>query len=51
MANNTTQQLDKVIATIRANLTEMQFGSLQIIVQNGKVVQIDRTDKRRITNE
>lgn len=33
---------------IRDALHGLRFGSVQIIVQDGVVVQIDRTEKRRI---
>jgi hypothetical protein len=29
-------------------LTSLQFGSVTLIIQNGKVVQIERNEKRRL---
>jgi hypothetical protein len=31
-------------------LRDLQFGSITLIVQDGVVVQIDRTEKRRFTS-
>jgi len=39
---------DVVLAQIRAVLQGLRFGSVTIIVQDGVVVQIDRTEKRRL---
>jgi hypothetical protein len=36
-----------VLAQIRGVLQGLRFGSVTIIVQDGVVVQIDRTEKRR----
>jgi hypothetical protein len=35
-------------AQIRDALRGMRFGSVNIIIQDGVVVQIDRTEKRRV---
>jgi hypothetical protein len=35
-------------AQIRDALRGMRFGSVNVIVQDGVVVQIDRTEKRRV---
>jgi hypothetical protein len=40
--------LEAVLAQIRATLEGLRFGSVTIIVQDGVVVQIDRTEKRRL---
>ncbi|MGE0606840.1 MAG: YezD family protein [Pirellulales bacterium] len=37
-----------VWAQIREALRDLQYGSLVIVVQAGQVVQIERTEKRRI---
>ncbi|MDX1962674.1 MAG: YezD family protein [Pirellulales bacterium] len=47
---------DQEIAQIRDALRGLRFGSVNVIVQDGVVVQIDRTEKRRtrrngVTNE
>lgn len=36
------------LAQIRDALRGLRFGSVNVIVQDGVVVQIDRTEKRRI---
>lgn len=36
------------ISQIRDSLRGLRFGSVNIIVQDGVVIQIDRTEKRRI---
>jgi hypothetical protein len=33
---------------IRSALSGLRFGSVQILVQDGIIVQIDRTEKRRL---
>lgn len=38
----------KELASVREALRGLQFGSVNIIVQDGVVVQIDRTEKRRV---
>ncbi len=39
---------DEVLSQIREALQNLQFGTVSIVVQDGIVVQIDRTEKRRI---
>lgn len=39
---------DAVLAQIRDALRGLRFGSISIVVQDGVVVQIDRTEKRRL---
>src|SRR4051812_32549197 len=41
---------DDVINQIRDSLRGLRFGSLNIIVQDGVIIQIERTEKRRIRN-
>ncbi len=36
------------IEQIRESLRGLRFGTVNIVVQDGVIVQIDRTDKRRI---
>ena len=38
------------IAQIRESLRGLRFGSVNIIVQDGVIIQIDRTEKRRLRN-
>lgn len=40
---------DLVLAQIRESLRNLRFGHVQIIVQDGVVVQIDRLERRRIS--
>ena len=39
---------ERWLEPLRNALYDLQFGSVVIIVQDGKVVQIDRTEKRRL---
>ena len=39
---------DDAILQIRDSLRGLRFGSVNIIVQDGVVIQIDRTEKRRL---
>ena len=41
---------DDTLLQIRDILRGLQFGSVNIIVQDGVVIQIDRTEKRRLRN-
>jgi hypothetical protein len=36
------------VAEIRDSLKGLRFGCVQIIVQDGVIVQVDRTEKRRL---
>jgi hypothetical protein len=39
---------EDAIQQIRASLRGLRFGSVHIIVQDGVVIQIDRTEKKRL---
>jgi hypothetical protein len=39
---------DDALNQIRESLRGLRFGSVNIIVQDGVVIQIDRTEKRRL---
>jgi hypothetical protein len=39
---------EAVLAQIRGVLQGLRFGSVTIVIQDGVVVQIDRTEKRRL---
>lgn len=39
---------DDALATIRESLRDLRFGSVNIIVQDGVIIQIDRTEKKRL---
>jgi hypothetical protein len=40
--------VDEALDQIRESLRGLRFGSVNIIVQDGVVIQIDRTEKRRL---
>jgi hypothetical protein len=42
--------VDDAINQIRDSLRGLRFGSVNIIVQDGVIIQIDRTEKRRLRN-
>jgi len=39
---------DSLWDEVRASLCNLRYGSVTIIVQDGVIIQIDRTDKRRL---
>jgi len=41
---------DEEINQIRESLRGLRYGSVNIIVQDGVIIQIDRTEKRRLRN-
>jgi hypothetical protein len=41
---------DDEINQIRESLRGLRYGSVNIIVQDGVIIQIDRTEKRRLRN-
>ena len=43
-----TSAVDEALNQIRDSLRGLRFGSVNIIVQDGVVIQIDRTEKRRL---
>jgi hypothetical protein len=49
--NSTTKSQDSeaVFTHIRHALENLQFGTVTIVVQNGRVVQIERHEKTRLT--
>jgi hypothetical protein len=42
------RELDLPLAEIEAAVRGVRYGVVQIIIQDGVVIQIDRTDKRRL---
>jgi len=45
------QVLEKLhVRTIEELLKNMDYGSITLIIQDGKIVQIDKTEKHRIKN-
>lgn len=50
MANNRNEQAsidEEVLAEIKHQLAQIQFGSLEIQIHNGLVVQFERREKKR----
>jgi hypothetical protein len=47
-AHERTVPADEALNQIRDSLRGLRFGSVNIIVQDGVVIQIDRTEKRRL---
>ena len=43
-----TDQYDEVFSRIRELLSTLQFGSITLIVQDGKVIQIEKNEKVRL---
>lgn len=41
---------DKNLELIKAMLAEIKYGNVEIVVQDGKIVQIDKTEKYRVRN-
>ena len=39
---------DPTLEEVRASLRNLRYGSVTIIVQDGVIIQIDRTEKRRL---
>ncbi|MFC7394974.1 YezD family protein [Scopulibacillus cellulosilyticus] len=42
------EQLDPVISQIKEMLKSMHFGSITLVVQNGKVIQLEKNEKVRL---
>ena len=42
---------DQVMQQIRESLRGLRYGVVNIVVQDGVIVQIDRTEKRRIRRD
>jgi hypothetical protein len=47
-APNNSAATEEAIEQIRESLRGLQFGSVNIIVQDGVIIQIDRTEKKRL---
>lgn len=41
------QNLNEIISEIKRQLSQLEYGSLEIQVHNGQVVQIERREKKR----
>jgi hypothetical protein len=47
-ANNGRLPTDDELREIAASLRGLRFGSVSIVVQDGVIIQIDRTEKKRL---
>ncbi|RAK19184.1 hypothetical protein B0I26_107102 [Anoxybacillus vitaminiphilus] len=45
---NGEQQLERVFATIKEMLNSLKFGSITLVVQDGKVIQLEKNEKVRL---
>lgn len=43
----TGEEADEIIAVLRETLGSVRFGSIEIVIHDGRVVQIDRKEKLR----
>ena len=41
-------QIEEALATLRDSLKKLRFGSIAITVHEGRIVQFDVTEKRRL---
>ncbi len=39
---------DKLFEHVREALAQLEFGTITLVIQNGRVVQIERHEKRRL---
>ena len=46
--NRGDEDLDEAIEQIRRSLNGLRFGQVTIVVQDGVVVQVERTERRRL---
>ena len=49
-ANATRLPTEDELREVAASLRGMRFGSVTIVVQDGVIIQIDKTEKRRLRN-
>ena len=47
-ASNAKDQLEESLASVRETLTGLRFGTIVLTVHEGRLVQIDVTEKRRL---
>ena len=43
-------ELEKTLELIKTLIMEVKYGNVVIVVQDGKIVQIDKTEKYRVKN-
>lgn len=48
MSNDASRLLEESIASVRDALSGLKFGNVSLTVHEGRVVQIDVTEKRRL---
>ena len=48
LEQNATSHLEESLASVRAALAELKYGSINLTIHEGRVVQIDVTEKRRL---
>ena len=39
---------EKYLEEVRKSVNQIKYGSITLIVQDGKVIQIDKTEKKRL---
>ncbi|MEG9297736.1 YezD family protein [Mangrovibacillus sp. Mu-81] len=45
---NKGEEFDEVVESVKSMLNKMKFGSITLVVQDGKVVQLEKNEKVRI---
>ena len=48
MSKEKNQQVEEVFEKIKTLLDDLKFGSITLIVQDGKVIQIEKNEKVRL---
>ncbi|WP_425484647.1 YezD family protein [Kroppenstedtia pulmonis] len=48
MGDKRLDTLEEITDRIREMLSTMQFGSITLVVQNGKVIQLEKNEKLRL---
>ncbi|WP_243386774.1 YezD family protein [Bacillus kexueae] len=46
---NEEERLDELMVEIKKMLQDLKFGSITLVVQNGKVIQLEKSEKVRLT--
>jgi hypothetical protein len=47
-ATDAAQHIEETLATARAALADLRYGSIVLTIHEGRVVQIDVTEKKRL---
>lgn len=45
------EEMDQVLRTVRIAIAEVKYGSVEIVIHDSKVVQIERREKIRFDND